>query len=151
MVMSQKTVPEINQHSLTLPPAQTHTFSIQIELSVSDCQSLVLDSLHNPSQSDNLDSTEVGVKRERQSSPTSPSGSPRLGRRFGRHWKSDPSPTGRCILDSKFQSVETQTSPSVRSFWTQTLPFETRPSVVDSPMRTPEPEHKGDRHHYGHF
>ena len=148
--MRQRTVAEINQHRLTLPPAQTRIFSIKIELPVSDCQSLGLDSLHNPSQSDNLDSNEVGVKRERQSSPTSPSGSPRLGRRSGKHWKTDPSTTGRCILVSKFQLVETQTSPSVRSFWTQTLPFETRPSVVDSPIRTPEPEYKGDRQHYGH-
>ena len=124
--MNQRTVPEINQHSLTLPPDQTRTFSIQIELPVSDCQSLGLDSLHIPSQSDNLDSTEVGVKREHQSYPTSPSGSPRLGRHSGKHWKSDPSPTGRYILDSKFQSVETQTSSNVRSlltFWSTSKPM----------------------------
>ena len=55
---------------------QTRAFSIQIELHVSECQSLDLESLTNSSQSDNLDPLEVGVKRERQpESPTSPSGS----------------------------------------------------------------------------
>jgi hypothetical protein len=68
--MSQRTVAEINQHILTLPPVQPRAFSIHIELPVSECQSLGLQSLHNSSQSDNLDPIEVGVKRERQ--PESP-------------------------------------------------------------------------------
>ena len=68
--MSQRTVAEINQHILTLPPVQTRAFSIQIELPVSECQSLGLQSLTNSSQSDNLDPIEVGVTRERQ--PESP-------------------------------------------------------------------------------
>jgi hypothetical protein len=149
--MSQRTVAEINQHSLTLPPAQTRAFSIQIELKGSECQSLGLKSLNNSSKSDNLDPLEVGVKRERQTeSPTSPSGSAKLGRSVGKHWRAEQSPTGLCKLESKFASVETQTSSQHRSVCTQTPPFEPATSVVHSPIRTPEPEHKGGNHHYGH-
>ena len=76
--MSQRTVAEINQHILTLPPVQTRAFSIQIELPVSRPSDW--NSLNNSSQSDNLDPLEVGVKRERQpESPTSPSGSVSIG------------------------------------------------------------------------
>ena len=150
--MSQRTVSEINQYSLTSPPVQNRSFSIQIELPASDCQSLGLDSLLD--SSDNLELTEVGVKRQ----SSSRSGSPRPGQHSGKHWKSDSSPTGRCKLDSTFQSVETQTltppgvavetqtSQSVRSFWTQTLPIT---PVVHSPIRTPEHSPR-NHHHYGH-
>jgi len=121
--MSQRTVAEIDQHSLTLPPAPTCALSIQIELNGSECSSLGLESLNNSSKSDNLDLLEVGVKRARQ--PESPT-------------------------ESKFASVETQTSSQRRSVCTQTPPFEPTTSVVHSPIRTPEPEHKGGNHHYGH-
>ena len=136
--MRQRTVAEINQHSLTLTPAQTRAVSIQIELKGSECQSLGLESLNNSSKSDNLDPLKVGVKCERQTeSPTSSSGSAKLGRSVGK-------------LESKFASVETQTSSQHLSVCTQTPPFEPATSIVHSPMHTPEPEHKGGNHHYGH-
>jgi hypothetical protein len=148
--MSQRTVPEVEQHnSPTFPPVQP--YSIQIELPNSDfCHSLGLPTLHNSpepdnpnliavgAESDNLNSIAVGAKRKSPS--PSPSGSSRQGARNGKHWKGTTSPTGRRNLETKFDSVQTQTSSTVS---TQTKQLVAR--------RSPEAYYSADQTDYGHL
>jgi len=122
--MSQRTVPELEQHSSpTFPPVH----SIQIQLPNSDfCHSLGLPTLHKSpepddlnliavgAESDNFNLIAVGAKHKSPSpAPISPSGSPRQGVRNGKRWKGALSPTGQRNLERTFASVETQTEQPV--------------------------------------
>ena len=146
--MSQRTVPEVEQHSSpTFPPVQPcrNTYSVQIELPDSDsCHFLGLPTLHNSPESDNLNLIAVGAKRDRKSrsrSQISPSGSPREGARSGKCWKGKLSPTGQRNLERTFASVKTQTS--------STLPTQT-PLTEPLVARSPEAYYTADQTDNGH-
>jgi len=149
--MSQKTVAEVKQHSSpSFPPVQLCTsaeYSVQIQLPDSDyCKSLGLPTLHNSPKSDNLNLVAVGAaKRDRKSRSRSPSptGSPREGARNEKRWKGKISPTGRRNLETKFASVQTQTSSTSSTLSTQTEQLVER--------RSPEAYYSADQTDHGHL
>ena len=123
-------------------------YSVQIQLPESDCcKSLGIPTLHNSPKSDNLNLVPVGAaKRDRKSrsrSPISPSGSPREGARNGKRWKGKISPTGRRNLETKFASVQTQTSSTSSTLSTQTEQLVER--------RSPEAYYSADQTDHGHL